>query len=270
MPVAPVCAMPTPLRSTSARTLARAAALSRVVLHEELLPRSLPRAARHSSARHESDMIAAQIDTPLQQRVHAAPARARIRNGPSDDERAAVAALDLARRAARLGGICGRCAKPLQPRTAVWWNWRRFALRFRTATELVPLCRLCTPVSSRTSTMPCLTCQRPVGRAPLKSRPLWRIRLRKRKTFCCERCRWAYAHRSRTTKRANARAAKTCGRCGRALDARRSDREWCSDRCRQAAYRARKNAAADRRERERLPAGGSQEGVSQHVGSRYE
>jgi len=58
-----------------------------------------------------------------------------------------------------------------------------------------------------------------------------------RKTWCCERCTQVYYNRRRPKIAASPIA---CFACGRVFAAPRSDAKFCSDACRQRAYRARK------------------------------
>jgi hypothetical protein len=60
-----------------------------------------------------------------------------------------------------------------------------------------------------------------------------------RARFCCDQCRLTVRNRRRRESRTQARAGLRCEGCGGPVEAGRSDARWCSNACRQQAYRDR-------------------------------
>ena len=59
------------------------------------------------------------------------------------------------------------------------------------------------------------------------------------RAFCSERCRWRASNERARERRWEARIS-SCAECGVRMKGYRSDAEYCSDACRQGAYRKRK------------------------------
>lgn len=159
------------------------------------------------------------------------------------DAASLVAAQNAAPRIARAlaaarDGCCSNCG-PIGKRAALYWCNYTFDLVNNT-TRFVPFCRRCAP--RRVRRVPksrCVTCGRPVGREwPDSSDKTTRFF----KKCCSGVCEKKFWKRHRTTRRAAARSGKRCGYCRKRLRAQRSDRQWCSDRCRQRAHRRMRRA----------------------------
>ena len=77
-------------------------------------------------------------------------------------------------------------------------------------------------------------------------RVVWRgrywARRYKRRVFCCERCQWSYYNARQVASRAKDRAGAECVVCGQPFEPARAGALYCSDACRQRAYRQRKAA----------------------------
>ncbi len=63
------------------------------------------------------------------------------------------------------------------------------------------------------------------------------------RVFCCEKCRWAAANARAAERRREYRQNLCCEACGVSFAAMRGDARFCSNACRQAAYRLRRAAA---------------------------
>ena len=61
--------------------------------------------------------------------------------------------------------------------------------------------------------------------------------------FCCERCRWTAANERSRERRSAARVA-SCAECGVQMKGFRRDTLYCTDKCRQRAYRERQKLSA--------------------------
>lgn len=138
---------------------------------------------------------------------------------------------------------CWLCDGPLGRHNVVYRTRVRLGrgLYGGTSWTVVPLCRQCRPVGPEPwqawswdrGPKPCQTCSRPVLNQVTR-------RLR-RHTFCSERCEREY-HVARQTekRRRESDRDKTCATCEREFTATRSDARYCSNACRQKAYRLRK------------------------------
>lgn len=149
----------------------------------------------------------------------------------------------LRRQAAETAEWCGQCGRDLDPHEPVWnsgdvlgeccrpaetaWLWDRALADYRqiSAYELSPA--------------PCEACGRPVY-VRVTDPDVYGRSSRYRVT-CCERCRLRALAVRRRTGRAALRDGQICDVCGDDFDPPRSDARYCSNRCRQKAYRARKN-----------------------------
>ncbi len=79
----------------------------------------------------------------------------------------------------------------------------------------------------------CAHCDRPIW---LDADFVWR-------PFCSERCRWM-ASNGRAKERRSAARVASCVACGMRMKGYRLDAEYCSDGCRQYAYRERQKLSA--------------------------
>lgn len=142
-----------------------------------------------------------------------------------------------ARLAAKRGDVCGECGRKLSLRSPVWYFRKHL---YGEISVFALFCRRCTPLRIQRAgiLVPCVSCKRPVGRTPPSDE---RATTRWRKRFCSKRCEWRFEARRRSRHAAQTRLPRTCARCG-AQTASRKDSQWCSGRCRQAAYRARRKS----------------------------
>ncbi len=75
-------------------------------------------------------------------------------------------------------------------------------------------------------------------------RPVWLDALfRWGRVFCCERCRRTAANARAVERKREYRQNLSCWLCGDSFAAARGDARFCSNACRQAAYRLRRTAA---------------------------
>jgi len=169
--------------------------------------------------------------------------------GVTDDDDASAAERRAIRRAIRnaqeTATCCANCQRGLGPDEPVWRTsismGRSFFGGWRTT--VAPVCGECRWDSRNYgSPSPCEGCGRPVYNERNS-----RVRFL---TFCCERCRrraqaaWACEQRRR------ARSTRRCEMCGETFELTRTDAKFCSDACRQRAYRQRRvtdNASPPRR-----------------------
>lgn len=70
--------------------------------------------------------------------------------------------------------------------------------------------------------------------------------------FCSVDCRLAYYKAERKRKRAESRGLSHCLNCGKEFIAKRNDARYCSNKCRQQAYRNRKKTIHEKISSERL------------------
>jgi hypothetical protein len=105
---------------------------------------------------------------------------------------------------------CSPCAEALLAREPDWW----------------------TPIG------PCAACGVPVYIA--KSALYWWKLEEGRPPHCSSRCNKKVRLARRKMARAEQRGERSCKSCGRSFAPTRADAETCSNRCRQAAFRARK------------------------------
>ena len=129
------------------------------------------------------------------------------------------------------GGLCGLCGRTLalgepvwRPRiglgrslSGAWGHW-----------QIVPACAECTPIEGEPSG-PCGGCGRPVHDE--WGRPSHQM------VVCCEACRPKAQAASARAARARKRAGKTCSLCKNSFTPARDDARFCSNACRQRAYR---------------------------------
>lgn len=110
-----------------------------------------------------------------------------------------------------------------------------------TSWTIVPLCRRCRPVGPEPwqawswdrGPEPCQTCSRPVLNQVTR-----RVR---RHTFCSDTCEKEYhIQRQAAERRRKADLEKRCPVCEEDFTAGRSDARYCSNACKQRAYRRRK------------------------------
>jgi len=158
--------------------------------------------------------------------------------------------------------VCGDCGRALAPDEPVWTG-------FTTATGtrwVHPVCDRCQPrYATRPlpcywyTPAPCEWCGRAVAFLVPFSRvrrlvPYWwrpdadravNVAPRHRRVFCSTYCRQRDASSQRVAARARARQ-RACQTCSVAFTAARSDGRYCSQACRQRAYRQRgREMAAD-------------------------
>jgi hypothetical protein len=139
-------------------------------------------------------------------------------------------------RAIESASHCLECGKELGPQEPVWrsrsYRWRR----------VVACCKECR--TSRTGWFedpkPCEACGRIVHNEPtMRDRVV---------TFCCSQCaKSAYVTRTRKL-RADARPrseTSSCILCHKPFEPKRSDAQFCSNACRQKAYRQGKPRVTD-------------------------
>ncbi len=139
---------------------------------------------------------------------------------------------------------CGRCGAELTG--TVCRLEQRYMVRQKFGPwGPVPVCRSCFEhrcghmVSPWAFTAPssCEACGRPV---------VSRERRNRLYIYCSERCARRLYNRHRSEKRARARRSTCCSACGEQMSPSRSDARYCSNACRQRAYRERKGLAARR------------------------
>jgi hypothetical protein len=147
---------------------------------------------------------------------------------PMDIDRA-KAALDRAEAAQKDCSICGMCGNKLPPDAPIWrerngvgYAWGRWHAR------VAPVCKDCASLGEYwQDAKPCEGCGRPVHTK------WWRKRV-----LCCDRCRQKANAGSARAARAKERGEnQTCIKCSKVFTPRRSDAQFCSNACRQSAYR---------------------------------
>ena len=167
---------------------------------------------------------------------------------------------DLQRRAFETGEVCGRCGKTLAPDETVVRSFMSWPFIFGERIQQFPICVPCWEgeVSQReglvegerdaawrewalyrqvygalastdyrlglcpVATLPCVTCGRPVVTVPPHGQ--------RKNVSCCRRCRDLAYRRPRTE--------RACAVCGTEFLPSRSDARYCSQACRQRAYRS--------------------------------
>jgi len=146
-------------------------------------------------------------------------------------------------RFARLDGkACGLCARPFDDGEAVY----RLRLRKTDTSEIAPICHQCFEAYVKEwwgikiigvfSTEKCANCGRTVHQTEL--------RLRAKRTFCCDACQTKhgavfYAERARKLRADQRGPSRECSECGDHFEPHRADAQFCSNGCRQKAYRKR-------------------------------
>lgn len=136
---------------------------------------------------------------------------------------------------------CWRCEEPIGPDDKVWRTWRSEPAFIGWAARLVVLGPCCRPdetgdplsrVKYWETTYEhteCDGCGRPMARQ--------RDRKHRKYDWCSNACR---RNNSARVRRERARTDLTCQQCHESFDADRSDAKYCSNACRQKAYRQRK------------------------------
>ena len=135
---------------------------------------------------------------------------------------------------------CGRCGEEL---TGIIYRLERWYIggRHSGPPGPVPICGTCferkrsylaTPWTYRCPAEPCEAC----GRSVVSN-----LRYGRRFVYCSARCARRLYNRNRSEKRAASRRS-TCGACGEQMSPSRSDAYYCTNACRQQAYRKRKTA----------------------------
>ncbi|MDX1568420.1 MAG: hypothetical protein R3223_11510 [Longimicrobiales bacterium] len=147
----------------------------------------------------------------------------------------------------RTAARCWLCDGTLGPRNVVYRTRVRLGrgLYGGTSWTVVPLCRQCRPSGPEPwqswswdrGPKPCQTCGRPV---------LNQVTRRMRHhTFCSDACEEDYHAARQAAERREARdREKECKACADEFTASRKDAKFCSDACRQKAYRRRKRESA--------------------------
>jgi hypothetical protein len=167
-------------------------------------------------------------------------------DGPDDTEWIEwQAGHHLREEAARTARWCGRCGRDIAPGEVVA---RRLFVRGGTNVTCADCSRY---YVDRYKPEPCVTCGRPVinthqrwATSP-EPRPGFRHAWREgryygpARVWCCEDCAVAASLARRRRLRAEARAGQKCEGCGEMIDAGRNDARYCSNACRQRAYRQR-------------------------------
>jgi hypothetical protein len=123
---------------------------------------------------------------------------------------------------------CGRCGRDLAADEPVW------PVIYRRGRGRVVCCRDCARQAEERFDYArrCSQCSRVV----YDQRWIWPC-------FCSERCRQSHAKAKRSVARAEQRAGCRCDQCEEVLSADRADARYCSNACRQRAYRARASNA---------------------------
>ena len=141
------------------------------------------------------------------------------------------------RLAALHGDRCGGCSRAIEPGDPVTLSGRLVRLNvYRWREHQYPICRECTPrltkhmiVYHNWVTRACEGCGREVWLA-------WRRN--RRYTSCSQRC----TDMIRNKVRRKHHWPTSCGICDRTFTPRRTDSQYCSNTCRQKAYRQREKA----------------------------
>lgn len=127
--------------------------------------------------------------------------------------------------------LCANCHRDLEPSEPIWRGFARGVL-----------CRDCTDDRIREygELTPCDGCGRPTaydtwGRTQFYESGVGYVY----RTYCCTKCRDAVYRRRRRQRAAEQRGTRRCEECDAILDRQRSDARYCSNACRQRAYRAR-------------------------------
>jgi hypothetical protein len=148
--------------------------------------------------------------------------------------------LRLERRAMETAEVCGKCGRELGAGDPIWRVMLSHRCWTGTSHCLVPVCESCGKSHDqdpRYGFMPrqlCEYCGRVVvNRATPRQ---WQSE----HVFCCERCKRRYFTKRAKEQRARARQDLRCEVCGEPFEAARSDAKYCSNACRQRAYRERK------------------------------
>ena len=130
---------------------------------------------------------------------------------------------------------CVRCGCEIAPGAPVWRQRTFLGFGFAGGSRrgIRPHCRKCRSSARDFAFGSCKNCGRPVYR----QRDRWR-----RFTFCCERCAQTtfvgIANTAAKAWRAKARgSSRPCKQCSKPFKPARTDARYCSNACRQRAYR---------------------------------
>jgi hypothetical protein len=135
---------------------------------------------------------------------------------------------------------CAKCQRELERHETVYRVWRRDDFNGRYVSifggfNALPICSLCIDESNWRDPCPCERCGRPVINEA--GRPAPKI------VVCSRACQnGAYNARAwqrRKQARMRARKKSVCAQCAKPFILARDDAQYCSNRCRQLAYRKR-------------------------------
>lgn len=179
---------------------------------------------------------AERIAAEYRQRRIAASERGFWRLPASEQEWVETIKKHLVNESDRSGLFCGGCQRDLALDEPVWRRgWHR---------GVTPLlCADCVNEGNERPQTPCDACSRPT--VDMRRRPhvydLERGRIKR--TFCCTRCEQAFYRKrqqAHAAKRRLREAPQVCQGCDEVIDGSRQDALYCSNACRQRAYRERK------------------------------
>jgi hypothetical protein len=141
------------------------------------------------------------------------------------------------RNAQETGLSCAECARTLGPAEPVWRENFSLGRGFFGGNRrtVAPHCEACkSKLRHFCAAKPCKSCGRPV-----------RDENYKQQSFCSERCRRAGRLATARDQRRHVRGTtRACERCDEQFEPTRTDSRFCSNSCRQAAYRARSAVTA--------------------------
>jgi endogenous inhibitor of DNA gyrase (YacG/DUF329 family) len=132
------------------------------------------------------------------------------------------------------GSHCAQCERPIDVSEPVWRKSLHTGYGFfgGRCSTIAPCCEQCTPPEYQNEYLgptPCEGCSRPVY-AEVDRR-------RRRRVFCSDKCKGqVQAREAREMRRLD---PIPCETCGEVFEPSRSDARFCSDACRQIAYRPR-------------------------------
>ena len=138
------------------------------------------------------------------------------------------------RNAANTASNCASCGRVFEPGAPVW------RIRFSTGrcwgggwgTTIAPQCQDCVWQGRQFHhSKPCGGCGRPVHNEA--------DAVRRRHTFCSERCKARTAATAARHRRADIRGTRVCEECEESFEPARTDSRFCSVACKQRAYRRR-------------------------------
>lgn len=140
------------------------------------------------------------------------------------------------REAAHDARICGRCGVDLAPGAPVY--------RQQLDVDWTSVCEGCRwDWPHWRGPFPCRGCERPVFVYPQRVRYKWSPEGKwEPSASCSRRCTQDAAYRRQKLRRATEREPIECATCHERMDPLRRDARYCSNACRQRAYRARRTA----------------------------